>query len=516
MKRTLRRLAPVLLLGLALAGNAWARAGGGHSFSGGGSHSSGGGSHYSGGGSHYSGGGSFGGGGGDSDGAALLVWLLFEEPQIGIPLLIVVAVVVSVQKSRQAEGRGRVVTRTDGFEDYTPPAPRAPRGVTLDLAPLVATDPDFSLPLFLDMARLVYTRAQEQSANLEPLSAYLAPDARRTIVGALQRGKVSDVCIGATQLAAFQTLGGWHRLKVRFESNLAVTGADGAARQHHRVEVWDFGRKVGARSPGPERLQELRCPACGNASEARPDGTCTRCDAVINDGRLMWLVREVLVATDERVPRVALTLGGGVEDGVELPTLPDPALAANLRRLGALQPDFTPVGFEARAIATFVAIQEAWGKADLRALRPLESDFLYQQHRYWIERYAREGLRNPNASASVRRLDFVRVSIDGYVVAVTVRMFAMMYDWTENATGKVVGGSKDEIRVFSEYWTFVRSVRAPASRDAASPPRACPSCGAPLDRVSDAGTCGYCEARITTGTFDWVLNDIQQDEVWRG
>ena len=36
-------------------------------------------------------------------------------------------------------------------------------------------------------------------------------------------------------------------------------------------------------------------------------------------------------------------------------------------------------------------------------------------------------------------------------------------------------------------------------------PGQCPSCGAPLDRVNQAGTCEYCDAHITNGRFELGL-----------
>jgi hypothetical protein len=44
----------------------------------------------------------------------------------------------------------------------------------------------------------------------------------------------------------------------------------------------------------------------------------------------------------------------------------------------------------------------------------------------------------------------------------------------------------------------------------------CPSCGAPLDNVNAAGICGYCDGKITSGRFDWVLSRIEQAEAYQG
>jgi hypothetical protein len=89
-----------------------------------------------------------------------------------------------------------------------------------------------------------------------------------------------------------------------------------------------------------------------------------------------------------------------------------------------------------------------------------------------------------------------------------------MRDWTVDTRGKVVQGSREKPRRFSEYWTFVRAAGQPveAERDLGS----CPNCGAPLDKVGQQGECGYCGTIITTGDFDWVVALIEQDEVYRG
>ncbi|MSP55916.1 MAG: hypothetical protein EXR69_09985 [Myxococcales bacterium] len=487
--------------------DAFARAGGGSSFSSGGGSSSGGSRSYSSGGSNSGGG----------DAVAGLIWLVVQYPAIGVPVVVVILVVTVWQKSQQREFGGRSVSRSEQ-QPYVEVAPRGPR---VNLAPLLQADPGFSLPLFLDLARLVYTRAMEEGARLDVMSAWLSPAARQVVEQFVGRDSISGVCIGSTALVGLRATGQGHQLSVQFVSNVLRTPQGGRPVQHVRTEQWTFARRSGVLSPGPDRMQELRCPSCGNPSEARRDGTCTRCDTVINDGRLQWVVQGIEVRGSKQLPGLGLSLGGGVEAGTERPTRPDPDLGANLRRLIAVQPDFDAGVFGARVRATFLAIQNAWSAGRLYDLRPLESDFLYQQHRYWLERYAQAGVRNRAQDVEVRSLVLVKVTVDAYVVSVTLRLFVSMLDWTEDRERMVVGGSKDDARVFSEYWTFVRSLNArpgPASGSGspAGIPTQCPSCGAALDRVNEAGICGYCEAKITSGAFDWVLSDIQQDEVWSG
>jgi len=234
---------------------------------------------------------------------------------------------------------------------------------------------------------------------------------------------------------------------------------------------------------------------------------------MVADGRLQWQVVDARLEDRHPLPRIALGTGAGIEEGTHLPTLTSPDLGVQLRRFQARHPDVPWPTFRERVVTEFVRIQQAWSAGDLAALRPLETDFLYQQHRYWLERYRKEGLRNRISAVRVAEVVPVKVSMDAFVEAITVRVYAAVKDWTEDAKGSVVGGSRERDRVFSEYWTFVRSNGA---RSKAQDLDHCPSCGAPLDRVSETGVCGYCDAKLTGGDYDWVLSTIDQDEVYGG
>ncbi|MFT6233735.1 MAG: hypothetical protein ACJAZO_004256, partial [Myxococcota bacterium] len=113
----------------------------------------------------------------------------------------------------------------------------------------------------------------------------------------------------------------------------------------------------------------------------------------------------------------------------------------------------------------------------------------------------------------IERTDVVKVSQDAWYESITVRVWASARDWTERDDGTVVGGNKKVRRRFSEYWTFLRAQGSGAGAHGVS---SCPSCGAALDRINAAGICGYCESRIVSGRFDWVLSRIDQPEVYQG
>ena len=491
----------------------------------------GGGQGYSGGGRSSSSGGGFSGGGGGSDGDLifLLIWLCLEHPIIGIPLTICVAFVAYRHHKKGGRGLGsRYSSHHDNHQASSSPrwSPGLRAGIAARrsaVAQLRAVDPDFSEVLFIDHAQLVYARVHQLRGELDhpTLHELLGPAARKR----LNAESVEEIIFGATRVAGAEIPrggGGQVRVKVAFETNYAVVSSDGGKRQHYLVrETWSFARAQGVRSPGPDRMRALGCGSCGSTLEVKLDGTCPNCEMPRGGGTHQWHVASIDKAerTALAPPRAQLG-GGGVEAGTRLPSVVDPDLAVQQRKLFARHPEMTAASVQARTAAVFHKLQEAWSNQSWELARPYETDALFAVHRFWMDRYRDAGLVNKLDQVEVFRQELVKVDLDPYLESITVRVYARMLDWMERLdedgrpTGELVGGSKTELRTFSEYWTFVRTIggKQPASSD----PHACPSCGAPLDDVNMAGVCGYCESKITTGDFDWVLSRIEQDDAYVG
>ena len=174
---------------------------------------------------------------------------------------------------------------------------------------------------------------------------------------------------------------------------------------------------------------------------------------------------------------------------------------------------FLEAAFQRRVEGVYHALQSAWSDGRWEDARPYVTDTLYQTLRFYLEQYTEHGLKNRLGNVELQRQQVVKVQMDAWYEAVTVRIWGSMTDWVEDGNGKIVGGNKTANRQFSEYWTFLRAI---GSGGETHDTHSCPSCGAPLDRVSQAGICGYCESKITTGKFDWVLSRIDQPAVYRG
>jgi len=465
-----------------------------------------------GGGGDYSGGGGGGEGGGGGAGlifglVRLLIWLVFSHPVIGIPLLILVVIVVLNMAKSGAFQRGV------GENPQVFPQAASLRGRAVNLTPVRATDPFFSEPVFIDFAQLVYARAQELrgTGGRESLEAWLAPAALdKLFADRAGLDSVKDVVFGATRIVQAATEVGFVRLDVAFEAN--VTESRGGARaQVLCTETWSFRRKSGARSPAPERMRALGCAGCGSTLEPKTDGSCPNCGLSRRGGLTQWEVGGIPFANRRPLspPEIAVVEDGGVERGTELPTVIDPRLPAAKRAFEGRHPDHTWPAFEARVTGAFLALQTAWSSRDWERARPLESDALFQTHRFWMDRYIAFGLVNRVEQVAVTRLVLAKIDFDAFYESITVRIFARALDWTEDANGKLVGGNKNAPRVFSEYWTFLRALPGTVT-----PPTSCPSCGAALPVAGGSIVCGSCGGRLVGDVPDWLASRIEQDDAY--
>jgi hypothetical protein len=160
----------------------------------------------------------------------------------------------------------------------------------------------------------------------------------------------------------------------------------------------------------------------------------------------------------------------------------------------------------------FGELQEAWSNRAWARARPYVSDRLFQSLSWWMEAYEGDRLRNVTEGGQVSRIELCRVESDRWYDALTVRVHANSLDYTIGDDGRLRAGSRKRRRAYTEYWTLIRGAQV---KRAASADKRCPKCGASL-KIDMAGSCEYCQARVTSGEFDWVLSMIEQDEAYQG
>lgn len=467
-------------------------------------------------------GGGSGGGGGDGGGAGALVyllvrfliWLTFEHPAIGIPLDIIVIAAAIYWFTRRTKQDIRVTPAVAPLDAVSTVMQQ--RNVQQAFNQLRRFDPNFSEIIFVDFCYALYARAHDARGRgakaLDVLSPYLGPPARAALLQLNPQVQgVEGIIVGAMQINSVRGLETpLVQIEVQFDANYTEV-VNGKSMTYYVVDRWYFERKREVLSPAPEQATALHCPRCGAPLQKDTNGACSFCGVRIESGEFQWFVRSV--ATLRREPKGPLLTGNVPEVGTRNPTIVQPNFPAVRAAFEQNNPSFDWADFQARARMIFTELQEAWSTLKWERARPFETDNIFQMHRYWIEAYKRQGLRNALDQCQIQAMQPVKIKMDAFYHSLTLRIFARGYDYTVDQSGKVIAGSNRQVREWSEYWTFVRYSKAKPA--AARADLNCPNCGAPL-KVNAAGICEFCKGKITSGEFDWVLSKIEQDESYTG
>jgi predicted lipid-binding transport protein (Tim44 family)/endogenous inhibitor of DNA gyrase (YacG/DUF329 family) len=468
------------------------------------------------------GGGSGGGGGGDGGGAGaliyllvrFLIWLTFEHPLIGIPIDIIVIACVIYWFTRRTRQDIRITPSVPQYDAAATVMQQ--RNVQQLFNQLRRFDPNFSEIIFVDFCYALYGRAHEARGRgpkaLDELSPYLSQQARAALLQQNPNLKaVQGVIVGAMQVISVRGLETPAvTIEVQFDANYTEV-VDGKQMTYYVVDRWQFERKREVLSPTPEQATALHCPRCGAPLQKDTNGACAFCAAKIESGEFQWYVRTI--SNLNREAKGPLLTGNVPEVGTRNPTVVQPNFPAVRAAFEQNNPAFDWADFQARARMIFNELQEAWSTLKWERARPFETDNIFQMHRYWIEAYKRQGLRNALDQCEIQAMQPTKIKVDAFYNSITLRIFARGYDYTVNQSGAIVAGSNKTLREWSEYWTFVRYSKAKPA--AARADLNCPNCGAPL-KVNAVGICEFCGGKITSGEFDWVLSRIEQDESYAG
>jgi hypothetical protein len=383
--------------------------------------------------------------------------------------------------------------------------------VATDMAVMHRFDANFSEIVFQDFCYSLYARVHEARGG-NRLDDY-APYVSASLRDGLKRDSIGLTSVDHIVIGSFTVTGlsGVETPQVTadvdFEANYTETSSSAVRRWYVR-ERWTLERARDILSPAPEKARAAHCPKCGAPLQTRTDGACLHCGTVIADGTFQWFVRSIhVLEKSERPPELG---GSGVERGTDRPTVYQPWFPRQYASFVKRHPGFTAEEFEQRVRHVAEELQAAWTARDWHHARPYETDALFQMHRYWIDEYLRQGLRNVVDDFTISAVEVVKVMTDAFYDAITVRLFASGRDYTVDEAGEPFGGSRDETRVWTEYWTFIRG-RAGTTADA----KVCANCGGALAKGQTA-ICEYCGGKIVTGEFPWVLSRIEQDEAYRG
>lgn len=283
---------------IALAQLAALQAGGGGSFGGGGGD-----------------GGGFGGGGDGGDGLFWIVYMLIrlaiEVPIVGVPLLIVVAVVAFI-----GSRKGWWKHQERSIRRLAPQ--RARHASKVSAGVLHGRDPDFDEARFLARVRVAFEKAQAAwcAQDLEPLRPFVSDGVferfslqieeqredgwRQGMTGTqVQTPVIAHVESGET----FDTI----TVRIPFRSDIhridLATGERIAGSKLPRTlfaECWSFVRRRGVKTKDGAGLLEGQCPNCGATLALNQSARCGSCEALVKSGQYDWVLAEITQASEWR------------------------------------------------------------------------------------------------------------------------------------------------------------------------------------------------------------------------
>ncbi len=175
-----------------------------------------------------------------------------------------------------------------------------------------------------------------------------------------------------------------------------------------------------------------------------------------------------------------------------------------------------PEGLNKQKIQTsFLSIQDAWQKKDLKNVRKWVSDGVYQRFNAQFEMMNK--LQQVNKLTNIR-LDGIKLAntnADGHYHTADVAIgFTMDDEFLSDKYPSFNQKYKGESAM--EYWTFIKRNDAKTGKDLYNNNN-CPNCGAPFDvSMGEISRCSACGTLTNNASYDWVLSEITQEGDYNG
>ena len=186
------------------------------------------------------------------------------------------------------------------------------------------------------------------------------------------------------------------------------------------------------------------------------------------------------------------------------PTAP-PKPIADFRAIDSL---FSEEEFKEKLSNLYVRMQNCWMNDKWEEMRPYLTGALYGQMEGQLK-----ALKSMGRTNIMERIAVLDVVLTGYDEdEINHKMYAILntriVDYTVDADGNVVSGSKTAEKFMTYEWQMIRSKKASTRPKDDMEAMKCPSCGAPMD-LNHSARCEFCDTVVTASDYDWVLSAIK-------
>jgi hypothetical protein len=182
---------------------------------------------------------------------------------------------------------------------------------------------------------------------------------------------------------------------------------------------------------------------------------------------------------------------------------------SNLIKTG--DPNFSADAFIAWVKEVYGTLDEAFCSLDWAKARPFESNELFAAHQKQIDEYIRDNTQPETSRLFVNKIFFTDYRKDAnyeYIDAVIESRFGHCI--VDRAAREPVKGDRKKTYYVVSLYQFKRSAGVQTNLATSNKSTTnCPNCGGNLD-ITSSGKCEWCGSVVTTGEYDWVLNNIQK------
>ena len=172
-------------------------------------------------------------------------------------------------------------------------------------------------------------------------------------------------------------------------------------------------------------------------------------------------------------------------------------------------PDFDEAALCEQISNLYVRMQNAWTAKDFSVMRPFFTDGLYQQFDRQLQQIAAAGKTN-----HIDDIGVLDVSLLGWKekdekqwLTARVKTRITIYS-TDDQTGKIVSGSKKEVKLMEYEWTLVRASDQKTFGEEEVRSVHCTNCGATLS-INHSAECPYCGSVVTCNEYGWTIAQIR-------
>lgn len=156
----------------------------------------------------------------------------------------------------------------------------------------------------------------------------------------------------------------------------------------------------------------------------------------------------------------------GNDNVVAIPTRDEPAeeepdtpLGASITQIKLADPSFTRKGFLDGSRSAFEMIITAFALGDMKTLRSLLSEEVYDNFAEAIRVRERASQTKETTLVGIDSTDILEASLDDGIASVTVKYVSDQVNATRNEDGEVVEGDPNGIEKVTDIWTFARDTK---------------------------------------------------------